>query len=93
MSEESRPAVIRSMLSRGARPVGSMTYQAPLMWASATAWKSMGLSPGAYTAASRAGTFLARSSEIARWAKSRQTPRRCSRVSTAPSVPREDPLM
>jgi hypothetical protein len=69
-----------------------MTCQAPLMWAAATAWKSIGLMPGAYTAASRAGTFLDLSREMARWAKSRHTPRRCSSVSTAPSVPREDPL-
>ena len=39
VSEESRPAVIRSIESRGASPVGSMTCQAPLICASATAWK------------------------------------------------------
>ena len=43
------------------------------------------------TAANRAGTFSERSRATDRWAKSRQTPWRASRVRTAPSVGRLDP--
>ena len=60
MSAASRPVAIRSRDDRGASRVPSTTRHCPSTNASATAWKSIGDRPGAYTATSRAGTFRAR---------------------------------
>ena len=47
MSAASRPVVMRTNDSRGASRVASTTYHLPSTDASATAWKSIGSSPGA----------------------------------------------
>ena len=92
VSAASRPVEMRSRLCRGASWVASTTHHASSTNASATAWNSIGLRPGAYTAASLAGTLSARSKAMDRCAKSRQTPCRPSRVRTAPSVGRLEPV-
>ena len=55
VSVASRPVAIRTRLCRGARYVASTTCHRPSTWTSATAWKSIGHSPGAYTDTQRAG--------------------------------------
>ena len=71
VSAASRPVAMRTIVDRGARHVASSTFQWPSTYASTTAWKSIGLRPGAYTDARRAGTSHARRNAITRWAKSR----------------------
>ena len=82
---------MRTMEARGARCVASTTSHSPSTSASTTRWKSIGLSPGAYTEAQRAGMPAARSSVAVRWAKSRHTPRRATKVLRAESVIVLDP--
>ncbi len=47
VSAASRPVAMRSRARRGARAVASKANHRPAMHTSATAWKSMGNSPGA----------------------------------------------
>ena len=84
---------MRTMALRGARQVASTTSQRPSTNASATAWKSIGWRPGAYTDTRRAGVSQPRSMATTRWAKSRHTPWPASSVDTAPSVGRLEPAM
>ena len=91
MSAASRPVAMRTKVCRGARSVPSTTRQCPSTNASATAWKSIGYRPGAYTDTTRAGTLTARSSATTRCAKSRHTPAPASKVSAAPSIGSLDP--
>ena len=92
MSDASDPVAMRTSELRGARHVGSTTYQMPSMQASVTTWKSIGYRPGAYTDTTRAATLFARRSAAVRWAKSRHTPSRPSYVATGPSIGRDEPV-
>jgi hypothetical protein len=85
-SAASRPVTMRTMDWRGARSVASWADHRPSSSGPPnTAWKSIGYSPGAYTAANRAGMPTARQGATPRWAKSRQVPIPVSKVSSAES--------
>lgn len=72
MSAASRPMAMRTSVCHGASNVPSTTLHCRSMNAAATAWQSIGDSPGGYSETMRAGTFTARRSTT-RCAKSQQT--------------------